>query len=154
MFQDDPGTLCHLMEGLFHIAVADGAYHPAEDDFLSRVAGIFRLDDRDFRSLRARFAPGREPDAWDVLGVDPGTPLGGGAPSLAPRRARHAPGRDDGPRAAGGGGQAGREAPDRPQPRLGDGAGRGGVNRTAEDPRAGARRMVLDLARPLPTSRR
>ena len=28
MFGEDHGTLCDLMEGLFHIAMADGTYHP------------------------------------------------------------------------------------------------------------------------------
>ncbi|WP_308915688.1 TerB family tellurite resistance protein [Jannaschia sp. LMIT008] len=75
MFDDDAPTLRDLMEGLFHIAMADGTYHPAEDDFLSCVADIFNLPEREFRSLRARFAPGEEPDPYDVLAVDPGTPL-------------------------------------------------------------------------------
>ncbi|CTQ33798.1 TerB family tellurite resistance protein [Jannaschia rubra] len=68
MFAEDADTLRDLMEGLFHIAMADGQYHPAEDDFLHRVAAIFRLPDREFRSLRARFAGG-EPDCYEVLGV-------------------------------------------------------------------------------------
>ncbi|MDJ0640314.1 MAG: molecular chaperone DjiA [Paracoccaceae bacterium] len=71
MFQSTDGTLCDLMEGLFHIAVADGAYHPQEDDYLSRVAGIFGLSDREFRGLRTRFVADAEPDPYDVLGVDP-----------------------------------------------------------------------------------
>lgn len=75
MFRDDTETLRDLMEGLFHIAMADGTYHPAEDDFLSRVAQIFRLSERDFRSLRTRFVPGAEPDCFEVLGVTPDTPM-------------------------------------------------------------------------------
>lgn len=71
MFDAADGTLCDLMEGLFYIAVADGSYHPSEDDFLARVAQIFGLPDRDFRALRARFVPDAEPDPHDVLGVDP-----------------------------------------------------------------------------------
>lgn len=75
MFKETDGTLCDLMEGLFYIAVADGNYHPQEDDFLARVAKIFGLDDRAFKALRTRFVPDAEPDPWDVLGVDPETPL-------------------------------------------------------------------------------
>ncbi|MEO1536523.1 MAG: molecular chaperone DjiA [Pseudomonadota bacterium] len=71
MFEAADGTLCDLMEGLFYIAVADGAYHPQEDDFLARVARIFGLPDREFKTLRARFVPDAEPDPYDVLGVDP-----------------------------------------------------------------------------------
>ncbi len=71
MFADTEGTLCDLMEVLFHIALADGNYHPGEDDFLSEVAGIFGLSDRSFRSMRARLVPGAEPDPFEVLGVPP-----------------------------------------------------------------------------------
>ncbi|SIN80840.1 molecular chaperone DjiA [Vannielia litorea] len=75
MFDDGHGALNDLLEGLFHIAMADGEYHPKEDDFLARVAEIFRVDDREFRSLRARFVPDAEPDPWAVLGVAPDAPL-------------------------------------------------------------------------------
>ena len=73
MFRGDSGVLCDLMEGLFHIAVSDGGYHPAEDAFLSDVAGIFGLGDPAFRALRSRFVPDAHPDPWTVLGVAPGT---------------------------------------------------------------------------------
>lgn len=75
MFPDDSAVLADLMEGLFHIAMADGSYHPAEDDFLHRVATIFGMDDRQFRSLRARFVADAEPDPYTVLGVTLDTPL-------------------------------------------------------------------------------
>jgi len=75
MFADDSETLRDLMEGLFHIAMADGRYHPAEDDFLTRVAQIFRLSEREFRALKTRFVPGVEPDCYEVLGVAPDTPM-------------------------------------------------------------------------------
>ncbi|EKE45437.1 Putative heat shock protein DnaJ [Oceaniovalibus guishaninsula JLT2003] len=64
-------ALCDLMEGLFHIAVADGTYHPDEDTFLSRVREIFGLSEREFRSLRTRFVPDARPDPWEVLGLPP-----------------------------------------------------------------------------------
>lgn len=75
MFGQDRGTLCDLMEGLFHIAMADGTYHPGEDAFLLRVAEIFELPDGSFRRLKSRFVPDAEPDPYDVLGVDPDMPL-------------------------------------------------------------------------------
>lgn len=75
MFNSAEGTLTDLMEGLFYIAVADGEYHPNEDDFLHRVATIFGLTERDFRSLRTRFVPDAEPDPYDVLGIDPDATL-------------------------------------------------------------------------------
>jgi DnaJ like chaperone protein len=75
MFRDDHETLCDVMEGLFHIAVADGHYHKAEDVFLSQVAGIFGLPDARFRSLRSRFVPDDPHDPYDVLGVSPEMPM-------------------------------------------------------------------------------
>lgn len=64
-----------VMEGLFLIAVADGAYHPREDEFLREVAGIFGLTDSCFRALKASFVEGAPRDPYDVLGIPPGTPI-------------------------------------------------------------------------------
>lgn len=72
---DDREVLIDLMEGLFHIAVADGHYHFKEDDFLEMVAGIFGLDGGCFRTLRARFVDGTSPDPYDVLGVADNAPM-------------------------------------------------------------------------------
>jgi DnaJ like chaperone protein len=75
MFGEDHGTLCDLMEGLFHIAMADGTYHPGEDAFLAEVAEIFDLPEGSFRRLKSRFVPDAEPDPFDVLGVSPEMPI-------------------------------------------------------------------------------
>jgi len=75
MFGEDGTMLCDLMEGLFHIALADGTYHANEDDFLHRVARIFGMDERRFRAVRARFVPDAEQDPYAVLGVAPDAPL-------------------------------------------------------------------------------
>ena len=69
MFSDRPEVLTDLLEGLFHIALADGEYHPAEDDFLARVADVFEIPELEFRRLRARFVPDAAPDPFAVLGV-------------------------------------------------------------------------------------
>ena len=63
------------MEGLFHIALADGDYHPHEDAFLRDVAGIFGIGAPCFRSLVARFVPDAVPDPYDVLGVAHDAPI-------------------------------------------------------------------------------
>ena len=75
MFAADDAVLCHLMEGLFQIALADGVYHPKEDDFLLTVAKIFGFDDRRFRGIRAQFVSDAERDPFDVLGVSPSAPM-------------------------------------------------------------------------------
>lgn len=63
----------NLIDGLFHIALADGEYHPEEDRFLREVAGILEMGDRQFEQLRVRHVP----DAWNpygVLGLYPDAP--------------------------------------------------------------------------------
>ncbi len=69
MYRDREGPLIELIEGLFHIAVADGEYHPNEDKFLVRVAQIFEINKQDFSKLRARFVPDAERDPYEVLGL-------------------------------------------------------------------------------------
>jgi DnaJ like chaperone protein len=83
MFRDEAVTLCaddrnvmiDLLEGLFQIALADGAFHPAEDAFLAEVARIFGLDARCYAMMRARFVEGTPRDPYDVLGISPDTSL-------------------------------------------------------------------------------
>jgi DnaJ like chaperone protein len=74
LFRDDPAVLSDLMEGLFHIAMADGFYHPNENLFLVRVAELFGVADTEFRAMRARFVPDEIPDPYTVLGVSPDMP--------------------------------------------------------------------------------
>lgn len=69
MFGPGDPVLADLMEGLFHIALADGEYHPHEDAFLRAVAKIFGIGDRCFRSLVGRLVPDAVPDPYDVLDV-------------------------------------------------------------------------------------
>jgi DnaJ like chaperone protein len=69
LYDGNRATLCDLLEGLFHVALADGDYHPGENAFLARVAEIFAIDPRAFARLRARFVPDAEQDPYDILGV-------------------------------------------------------------------------------------
>lgn len=75
MYGDDVRPLCDLLEGLFHIAMADGVYHPKEDDFLHEVAEIFGFDERRFRGIRGQFVAEADRDPYDVIGVDPTAPM-------------------------------------------------------------------------------
>ncbi|MEG3661081.1 MULTISPECIES: molecular chaperone DjiA [Celeribacter] len=75
MYGTDCQPLMDIMDGLFHIAMADGTYHPGEDAFLTRVAEIFDVNERAFRAMRARYVPDAQRDPYDVLGVDPTAPL-------------------------------------------------------------------------------
>ncbi|WP_127901561.1 molecular chaperone DjiA [Solirhodobacter olei] len=69
MFEGEDEVLTDLLEGLFHIAVADGQYHPNEDAFLKAVAENLGLGERIFRGMRARYVPDAPRDPYDVLGV-------------------------------------------------------------------------------------
>lgn len=62
-----------LVEGLFHIALADGNFHPGEDAYLQRVAELIGVDQGCFQSLKARHVPAEEFDPYAVLGIEPGT---------------------------------------------------------------------------------
>lgn len=75
MYDEDDRPLCDLLEGLFHIAMADGVYHPKEDDFLQEVAGIFGFDERRFRGIRGQFVAEADRDPYDIIGVDPSAPM-------------------------------------------------------------------------------
>lgn len=75
LFEDGHDVLRDLLEGLFHVALADGQYHDREDAMLAQVAGIFGLSEREYRSLRARCVPDADPDPYEVLGVSPDMPM-------------------------------------------------------------------------------
>ena len=75
MFSSQPETLTDLLEGLFHIAMADGFYHPNENEFLEEVSRIFGQTNAQFMALRARFVPDAPKDPYTVLGVPRDAPL-------------------------------------------------------------------------------
>jgi DnaJ like chaperone protein len=69
-FREEPALLADVMDGLFHIAAADGAVHEAERAYLMDVATIFGIDEAGFAAIEARHA--RLPDdPYAVLGVSP-----------------------------------------------------------------------------------
>lgn len=68
---DHRALFIDLIEGLFQVALADGALHAAEDKFLHHVAEIFGLDTRCYRAIRAHLTDGVARDPYDVLGVAP-----------------------------------------------------------------------------------
>ena len=68
LFPYDRKTLLDILDGLFHIAKADGVLHDSELAFLSQVGRVFGLDDREFSRVLARH--GREKgDPYAVLGL-------------------------------------------------------------------------------------
>lgn len=69
LFTRQPGLREEVVEGLFHVALADGSYHDNEDTVLADIARILGLESCTFRRMRARFVAEAERDPWDVLGV-------------------------------------------------------------------------------------
>jgi DnaJ like chaperone protein len=69
MFQNNPAVLEELLEGLFHIARADGKVTPDELDYLHQLARIFGLDPDRWERLRAENLESGDGDPYGVLGV-------------------------------------------------------------------------------------
>lgn len=61
----------NVIDGLFHIAKADGMVHEKELAFLSRIAEIFRIDEDHFRRIMARHIEMEGGNPYFVLGVSP-----------------------------------------------------------------------------------
>lgn len=70
-FRDEPALLEDVLDGLFHIAKADGAIHENEDRYLREVARIFGLDEPAFERLAARHVL-RADDPYLVIGLERG----------------------------------------------------------------------------------
>jgi DnaJ like chaperone protein len=66
----DCPTLTEILDGLFHIAKADGLVHENELAFLMRIAEIFDISEEGFERIMARHVRlGQDP--YKVLGVSP-----------------------------------------------------------------------------------
>ena len=70
IFRGRPSVLEDVLDGLFEIAMADRVLHPAEREFLERVADIFGFTQTEFRRIRASHLVPEEADPYLVLGVD------------------------------------------------------------------------------------
>jgi DnaJ like chaperone protein len=68
-FKDEPALLEDVIDGLFHIAKADGAVHEAEFRYVRAVAEAFGFKTADFDRIAARHVR-RADDPYLVLGAD------------------------------------------------------------------------------------
>ncbi len=69
MFRDHPAVLEELLDGLFHIARADGSVTREELEYLHELAGIFGFDEAQWERIRAvNYGPDAA-DPYDILGV-------------------------------------------------------------------------------------
>jgi len=65
-----PAMLEDVLDGLFHVAKADGAVTPDEMDYLQRVADIFGFSEAEFRRIRSAHIEGSNDDPYVILGID------------------------------------------------------------------------------------
>lgn len=71
MFKGNRKLLEDVLEGLFHIAKADEALHPGEEQFLAQVAKRFGFTDTEFSYIKARHVVAAKRNPYDVLGIQP-----------------------------------------------------------------------------------
>ena len=69
MFRRRSKVLEELLDGLFHIAKADGVVHAGEIDYLRRVAHIFGFEDHEFDRIRTSHLGPEQGDPYVILGV-------------------------------------------------------------------------------------
>ncbi len=66
-----PQILEDVLEGLFHIAVADGQLSHAEETYLETVADLFGIGPTAYRRVRAGYAAPAKDDPYHILGLGP-----------------------------------------------------------------------------------
>jgi DnaJ like chaperone protein len=74
LFEPGSDMLENVIDGLFHIAKADGAVHEDEIEFLSHIAGVFGFDQKAFRRMTARHVLIAD-DPFEILGVERDMPF-------------------------------------------------------------------------------
>jgi DnaJ like chaperone protein len=73
--RENCAMLTDILDGLFHIAKADGVLHEHEGVFLRRIAEIFRIDEAHYQAILARHVSLGAADPYAVLGIERGTPF-------------------------------------------------------------------------------
>ncbi len=69
------GMLEDILDGLFHIAKADGVMHEREGMFLHHIAQIFKIDEAHYQRILARHLDLGDADPYVILGIDRGAPF-------------------------------------------------------------------------------
>ncbi len=73
LFRHQPAVMEELIGALFHIAMADGIFHPGEEAFLKRVTLIFGFTEHEYERLKAIHLQGhggeKEADPYAILDV-------------------------------------------------------------------------------------
>jgi len=71
-FRAQPAALEDVLDGLFHIALADGAVTEAEMIFLQTVSEIFGFSEREFNRIKISHIGRAADDPYLILGIDEG----------------------------------------------------------------------------------
>ena len=69
------GMLEDILDGLFHIAKADGVMHEREGMFLHHIAQIFKIDEAHYQRILARHLDLGDADPYVILGIDREAPF-------------------------------------------------------------------------------
>jgi DnaJ like chaperone protein len=69
LFEPGSDMLENVLDGLFHIAKADGAVHEDELVFLQRISELFGFDAKTFSRIKARHILIAD-DPYEIMGVD------------------------------------------------------------------------------------
>ena len=69
-FRAQPAALEDVMDGLFHIALADGILTGDEDAYLTRVSDIFGFAETEYARLKATHLGRDGEDPYLILGID------------------------------------------------------------------------------------
>jgi DnaJ like chaperone protein len=70
LFAKGSSMLENVLDGLFHIAKADGLVHEPELEYLEKVSKIFGFSEKDFARIRSRHVVLAD-DPYEVLGLPP-----------------------------------------------------------------------------------
>lgn len=69
-YKSRPDILEDVLDGLFHIALADGIVSEAEMQFLQTVSAIFHFDERTFARIRIAHLGRASDDPYLILGIE------------------------------------------------------------------------------------
>ncbi len=70
LFPEDPAILEDVMNGLFHIAKADGLVHENEMRFMDDIAEIFGIKGREYERIRLRHIEPKDGNPYVLLDAD------------------------------------------------------------------------------------
>lgn len=71
MFRENKTVLEDVMDGLYHIAKADGLVHDKEQAFLDTVADIFGISERTYERIKLRHLHPYDGNPYELLEADP-----------------------------------------------------------------------------------